>query len=287
MKFSIPGPLDLSATLESGQAHRWQKDGQWYCGVVSNYLLKIRQISTGLEIQSYPKDAQKLKSILRNYFRLSDNMDEIYKVINTDPLMSDIIARYHGLRLLRQQPWECLVAFICSATSNLSRIASNMESISEAFGFPLTLEEHTRYTFPSPSALAIAGEGALRDLGLGFRARYLHNAAKIVAEGRLDLEGLREMSYTEAKSRLTELLGVGDKIADCVLVFSLDKMEAFPIDRWIRRAIEDWYLKGQRMSYSYIHQWAQDYFGPYAGYAQQYLFHGRRLEGMISYTIDT
>ena len=286
MKLAVPHPFDLSATLESGQAHRWRREDEWYWGVVYGNLLKVRQDLLGIEVFSAPAKPAKLVSLLKSYFRLDDDLHAIYREINRDPRIASMIARYPGLRLLRQEPWECLVAFICSATSNIPRIAANMEAIAQAYGEPVTLQGHTRYTFPSAQQVAEAGEQALRDLGLGFRAKYLAHTAIQVAEGALDLEELRRMPYWDAKTRLMEMPGIGAKISDCVLVFSLDKLEAFPIDRWVSRAMQEWYLNGRKMSYEEIVHWAHDYFGPYAGYAQQYLFHGRRLEKKGHSTVD-
>lgn len=273
----VPPPLDLPATLESGQAHRWQKDGESYWGVVYGHMLKVRQVDAGIEIYSEPELTSSSKAMLASYFRLDDDLAEIYEEINRDPRIDAMIRRYPGLRLLRQEPWECLVAFICSATSNIPRIANNMESMADAFGEPRSLQGRVRNTFPPPHKIAGAGEMALRELGLGFRAKYLARAAIKVAEGELDLEEVRELPYWEARAKLTELYGIGSKIADCVLVFSLDKLEAFPIDRWVSRAVGEWYLNGEKMSYDDIVNWAHGYFGRYAGYAQQYLFHGGRL----------
>ena len=279
MKLEVPSSFNLPATLESGQAHRWRREGQWYWGVVYGNLLKVRQDLFGLEVYSAPEKPEKLVPLFNSYFRLDDDLQAIYREINRDARIASMIDRYPGLRLLRQEPWECLVAFICSATSNIPRIAANMEAIAQALGRPVTLHRHTRSTFPSAQQVAQAGEQALRDLGLGFRARYLALAAEQVAQGDLDLEELRHTPYWDAKARLMEMPGVGAKIADCVLAFSLDKLEAFPIDRWVSRAIQEWYLDGGKMSYEQVVRWAHDYFGPYAGYAQQYLFHGRRLDG--------
>ena len=273
----VPSPLDLAATLESGQAHRWQKDGDVYWGVVYGSLLKVRQVPAGVEIFSTPELSTSSKAMLASYFRLDDDLSAIYEEINRDDRIDAMIRLYPGLRLLRQEPWECLTAFICSATSNIPRIAANMESMADAFGEPRSLHGRVRCSFPPAHKIAEAGEGALRELGLGFRAKYLASAAVQVAEGALDLEEVRRLPYWEARARLTELHGIGPKIADCVLVFSLDKLEAFPIDRWVSRAVQEWYLNGGKMSYDDIVHWAHGYFGKYAGYAQQYLFHGGRL----------
>jgi len=281
VNLAIPHPFDLTATLESGQAHRWHREGRWYCGVVYGNMLKVRQNHMGIEVFSAPAEPEELIPLLTSYFRLDDNLDVVYQTINRDPLIADMIDRYAGLRLLRQEPWECLVAFICSATSNIPRIGANMEAIADTYGQRITLQCHSRFSFPSADRLAEAGEQALRDIRLGFRAKYLAYAAREVAEGNLDLEKLRSLSYWDAKTCLMDIPGIGAKIADCVLAFSLDKMEAFPIDRWVNRAMQEWYLNGRKMSYEQVVRWAQSYFGPYAGYAQQYLFHGRRLDRRV------
>ena len=136
-----------------------------------------------------------------------------------------------------------------------------------------------RHAFPTAVQLAKAGEAELRELGLGFRAPYVAAAARLVAEGRLDLDALIGMPYPEAKARLMECPGIGPKIADCIAVFSLEKLEAFPIDVWVRRALAEWYFPDKkRPTDRVLLEWAQNHFGRYGGYSQQYLFHGRRLE---------
>ncbi len=280
MKFRIPDYFDLASTLESGQAHRWINESGWYWGVIYGHLIKIRQRQSELEIWSNLKDIEKLKLLIHRYFRMDDGLDEIYQIIRKDDYISGAIDRHYGLRILSQEPWECLSAFICSATSSISRIHKNMESMSNTLGGSLELDGHVRATFPSPKQIAVAGEEKLRELGLGFRAKYLHSAAIAVAEGALDLGELVNIDYWNAKTRLMELSGIGPKIADCVLVFSLDKLEAFPIDRWVSRALERFYFHDGVPNYQDTVVWAQNYFGCYAGYAQQYLFHDQRLGGL-------
>ncbi len=193
MRLEFPHPFDLKETLESGQAHRWRRHGQWYSGVVYGNLLHIRQDLFGIEVYSAPEKPEKLTTLLQSYFRLDDDLPSIYQGINKDERIAEMIGRYQGMRLLRQEPWECLVEFICSATSNIPRIANNMESMANAYGTPVTLRGETRNTFPSPQQLADAGEMALRKLALGFRAKYLAVAARQVAEGGLDLGGRAQM----------------------------------------------------------------------------------------------
>ncbi len=278
MQLTFPQPFDLASSLESGQAHRWQREGQWYIGVIHGNLIKIRQDLFGVEFRSAPNMEETVVPMLYNYFRLEENLENIYRQINKDSRVASVINQYRGMRILRQEPWECMVAFICSANSNIPRIASNMETLAESFGEPITLDETIRYSFPTPFRLAWAGEIVLRNLGLGFRAPYVARATEAVASGALDLEALRRLPYQEAKVKLMEVPGIGSKVADCILVFSLDKLEAFPIDVWVRRALREWYFGGEKVPDSALLKWAQEYFGPYAGYAQQYLFHGRRME---------
>ena len=227
-------------------------------------------------------------SSFREYLRLDDDLPAIYDSITWDANVSSQVQRYPGLRVLRQEPWECLVAYICSANSNIETIHLNMERLSNEFGSLLTLANpdgatsgvstFRRHTFPSPADLAEAGEGELRRLKLGFRAPYVHQAAVAVLEGRLDLQRLIRAPYGDTKAELMALRGIGDKIADCIALMSLEKMEAFPIDVWVRRALADWYFPGQKTPTNRtLLPWAQEYFGRYAGYANQYLFHGRRL----------
>ena len=278
MELAVSEPLDLEASLLGGQAHRWKREGDWYSGVLRGELLLIRQQGRAIEFLSSPSAPLAMIPRVREHLRLDDDLTAIQAEIAADPNVAAQVERYPGLRVLRQDPWECLVAYICSANSNIETIHLNMERLSDAFGHPLTVDGHRRSTFPTPIDLAEAGEMELRKLKLGFRAPYVHQAAIAVAEGALDLDRLVEAPYDEAKAELMALKGIGDKIADCIALMSLEKMQAFPIDVWVRRALADWYFPGQKTPTNRVLlQWAREYFGRYAGYANQYLFHGRRL----------
>jgi N-glycosylase/DNA lyase len=272
-------PFDLTASLESGQAHRWRREEEWFTGVVRANHLRIRQKGHKVEFHSEPWPEASLVPLLRSYFRLDDDLEEIYGEITQDQRVAAMVDRYPGLRVLRQEPWECFIAFICSANSNIPRIHQVMERMADSFGEPIDLGGQVRHSFPTPCQLNQAGEQELRRLGLGFRAPYVAKAATAVAEGGLDLDALVRAPYAEAKERLMECSGIGPKIADCIAVFSLDKLEAFPIDVWVRRALGEWYFPGQKTPPDRVLlEWAHGYFGRYGGYSQQYLFHGRRLE---------
>ena len=278
MHLSIDQPFDLAESLESGQAHRWRRlgDGR-YSGVLGGRLLHLHQSPAGLEYQVTGDSS--VDDLLRAYFRLDDDIEAIYGEICRDRRVAAMVAQYPGLRILRQEPWECTVAFICSATSNIPRIHQNMEAMADSLGEPLELNGEVRRTFPSAERLASAGEGFLRELGLGFRAPYVVAAADRVCRGELDLDELIRLPYPETKGRLMDCYGIGAKIADCIAVFSLEKLEAFPVDVWVRRALAEWYFPMQKKPPDRaMVEWAQEYFGRYAGYSQQYLFHGRRMQ---------
>ena len=274
-------PLDLQSTLASGQTFRWRQSDGWFEGVVFSNLVRVRRAPEGIEFVSEPDDEERIEPLLQSYFRLEEDLEAIYAAIDVDERLRASVERYRGMRLLRQDPWECLVSFICSSASNIPRISGVVEGLSAQFGRPIRSNGRVRGAFPGPDRLAEAGEVRLRELGLGFRARYVAQTARAVADGAVDLFGLRESSYDDALAALTTLPGVGDKVANCVLMFSLEKLDAFPVDVWIRRALHDWYLKmedGPRSARD-MRVWAQDYFGPYAGYANHYLFHDRRMIG--------
>ena len=281
MYIPLEQSLNLDHTFGCGQAFRWQRVDEWYYGVIFGNLIRIRLGLLGLEFYSYPQPEEEIAYRLRYYLRLDDDLPSIYARISVDDRLRQAIAHFYGLRLLRQEPWECLLSFICSINSNIARISASVETLCRRLGERLELEGQVRYSFPTPQQVTGVGEMGLRIMGMGFRAKYMAETAHIVGSGGYDLEGLRELSYEDAKKELVALPGVGDKVADCVLLFSLDKLDSFPIDRWVRRAVEEWYLGGKSPSYASIREWALQYFGPYAGYAQQYLFHGRRLQDAV------
>ena len=285
MELAVDLPLDLGASLLGGQAHRWRLEGTeeepWFSGVIRGNFIRLRQLNPErVEFFAAPWPESSVVPILQHYFRFDDDLGHIQEEISHDWRVAAMVNQYPGLRVLRQEPWECLVAYICSANSNIQRIHQVLENISEALGSPIELDGQVRHSFPSPAQLVEAGETELRRLGLGFRAPYVDRATREVVEGSLDLNALVRMPYAPAKERLMECYGIGSKIADCIAVFSLEKLEAFPIDVWVRRALGEWYFPDEEKPPPdrELLAWAQDYFGRYAGYAQQYLFHGRRLQ---------
>ncbi len=272
---SVALPFGLEHTLECGQAFRWERDGEFYKGVVRGRLLKLREAGGLLEYDSYPPSSS---SLISEYFRLDDDYAKIISKISRDGHVKKAISAYPGLRLLRQEPWECLISYICSAWSNVQRIKGTIALLCRGFGDRIECKEEA-HAFPSPEALASASLTSLRNCGLGYRARYVKGAAKMVAGGEVELEILKEADYSEARKALLALPGVGKKVADCCLLFSLDKLEAFPVDVWIRRVMQNLYFDGEKVNEREIKHFAAERFGKYAGYAQQFLFHYARHGG--------
>ena len=278
-------PFSLEHTLRCGQLFRWRKLGDWWYGVVEDKVVKIRQIADKLMFQTFPEKTT--AEFIENYFRLDDNLLSILSQINKDEHIRKAIQRFHGLRISRQEPWECLISYICATYKNISAIKNMILNLSKRFGKKITFNGHDFYTFPKPSDLAQASLEEIRSCKLGFRVQRVLETSKILDRGEFKLEDLRKMDYAKAKQKLLSLPGVGQKVADCVLLFSLDKLEAFPVDIWIKRAVLEAYPSYfersfiKRVSskssitpweYETIGSFGRKYFGKYAGYAQEYLF---------------
>jgi N-glycosylase/DNA lyase len=202
--------------------------------------------------------------------------------------MERALHRFPGLRIARQDPWECLISYICATYKNIPAIKSMISELSRRFGQKILFEGKSHFSFPTPDSLANATVNDLSSCGLGFRARAVREAAKHVRTGKVDFDSLKKASCKTAKFELLCLPGVGNKVADCTLLFSLEKLSAFPVDIWMKRVIKDHYsqnfdalfakslTEGNSLStkaYERISEFAQGYFGKFAGYAQQYLFH--------------
>ena len=272
-------PFHLQETLEGRQDFRWRKlpDGS-YSGVLDGYLVHINQTGDRLFYKASP-DAD-LTVLLRSYFRLDDDLDAIYSdIASHDEHISKLIQKYPGVRLMRQpDPWECLVSYICSARAAPSRIAHRVETIATQLGRPLTLNAETRHTFPDPATVLTAGLDRLQQMPLGLQ-RVPHaiiQAAKLIRDGHLDLHRLAQpdIPYHEAISQLTDLYGVGPKIANCIALFALNKTEAFPVDSRVRNTVKRLYPSLTHSTDAEIITWAQNLFGPHAGYANQFLYMG-------------
>ena len=269
-------PLDLEITLESGQTFQWRRQNDWWIGSLSNNIAFIRNTPGGLEFLTDMNPPSHMAKLLTNYFRLDDDLNAIQSSLAQDKYLAQSISQFKGLRLLRQDPWECLITFICSQNANMKRIKTMLQNIAITFGTNSDYKDETIYSLPSPEILAEVGESKLRHIGLGYRAKYISESAKSIAGQHVKLDYLQVESYETAKSMLLSLPGVGEKVAECVLLFSLEKLNAFPIDRWIERALRDWYPETREIPSKDLLNWAQEHFREHPGYSHQYLFLLRR-----------
>jgi N-glycosylase/DNA lyase len=283
-------PSDLKRTLTCGQVFRWNRFGSWWYGVVGKQVIKIRQRDNKLEFQIFPPKTD--PESVKNYFRLDDDLPHILSRIAKDQHIRSAIHHFRGLRITRQEPWECLISYICATYKNIPAIKNMIHNLAREFGTKIGVDGHDFYTFPEPQKLAEANLRELMACKLGYRARYVFETSRIIHNRELDLKTLRTADYEEAKHELLLLPGVGHKVADCMLLFSLDKLEAFPVDTWMKRIILEHYTNcfeksfiraiSNRKSltpheYMKIGEFGRRYFGEYAGYAQEYLFHYKRV----------
>lgn len=265
---------DLGGTLESGQAFGWQAvDGGWE-GVVAGRWVKLAQ--EGSRIRAQAAVPVEDWSWIRNYLALDEDLAAIVATFPPDEPLMKAVGECRGLRLLRQDPWECLASFICSSTKQIVQIREMVRLLRTRYGTLVEVPTGVDgwHAFPRPEQLAGLEERALRDCKLGFRAPYLLKTTREVTEGRLDLDAIRRMELGEARARLMELPGVGRKVADCALLFGFGFREAFPVDVWVRVALKRLYFpSARRLTARRLEQFSATHFGPYGGYAQQYLFH--------------
>lgn len=263
--------FNLQYTLESGQSFRWNWADDAYYGVVEGRILKIRQSCDTLIIESSGNEPIS-RPHLYHYLDLNRELASILAAVNVDAYIDQAINRFWGMRLLNQEIWETIASFILSQNNNMGRIRSIIRTLSELFGSRLEFEGYADYTFPTPQALVEAGVDEIFDCGTGYRASYLWHAASKVSNGELKLDALKQMDYAEAKHELMQLEGIGEKVADCICLFSLGHLTALPVDVWIKRIFETIYLR-KRATAREIQEFAKNYFGEFVGYAQQYLFH--------------
>ena len=293
----LAGPFDLQATVESGQSYLWSRlDGKmyttddahggqaWYETVVppldgvsdEQAVVRIRQVDDGIEWES-TTDAV---PILTHLLRLDDDLTEITADAPDEPLFNRAFEQYRGLRLVRDPPFACLISFICSAQMRVSRIHGMQQRLAAEYGKPVEFDGRTYQAFPTPEALAARTEAELRDLSLGYRAPYVQRTAEMVADDEADPTAAVGREYEAAREYLTQFVGVGDKVADCVLLFSLGYLEAIPLDTWIRTAIEEYYPDCEQGNYTDTSRAIRGRFGgEYAGYVQTYVFNYLRNGG--------
>ena len=279
--------IDIDLSLNSGQYFLWEKKKKSWYGIYGETILKITEKENEriYEFDSFPE-----YNNWQNYiFRKDDNYDEIIYEISKNKKIKNIIQKYPGLRILRQKPIQCIFSFLCSSNNNIPRIRLMLRNLSKKYGKKIIFDDREFYTFPDLKSLSNAPIQDLLSCGLGYRAKFISNSAKDILNERISIEFLKKKEYEFAKEELLKLDGIGEKIADCVLLFSFDKLEAFPIDVWIlkflyhnlHQIIKTQINLDSKISanqYKKISKEIRERYGKYSGYVQQYIYYNIREE---------
>jgi N-glycosylase/DNA lyase len=269
VKTRIPGNgIDLAKTLDSGQVFHWVRHGSGFVGAIDREPYYLEQSGGALLVR-----AREIKRAQR-YLALDHCIEQIESSFPVDPTLRAALRYGAGIRILRQPVWECLATFLTSALKQVTHIRSISVLIRERYGDELRIAGTEVFSYPAPEVVASLKLEDLLACRLGFRAANLLATARMVAEGAVDLNGLNQLSTDDIRKVLCLFPGVGEKIANCVLLFAFGRLEVMPIDVWIARALMEKYLpKGVKVKAGQLAEFCRQYFGPYAGYAQQYLFH--------------
>ena len=262
--------INFDYSLNSGQVFLWEKiDTKWY-GVDGTRILILENSQKFKKNMKYEND----------FFRLDDNFEKISNDLKNDNHVRNALKMFPGLRLLRQNPFQCYISFIVSSNSNIPNIKSRLQNLCKTFGRRKMVDGKEFFLFPEPSDLANASVLDIKKCGLGYRAKAVKTASLSVLDKKIDFDFLKKIDYHTAKEELIKVFGIGNKVADCILLFSLEKLEAFPLDRWMLRILQKYYSKEFQIStktitektYDQLHENIVEHFGSYAGYAQQFLF---------------
>jgi len=263
--------IDLDLTLGCGQVFHWAPEGAGYLGVVEDQPIRVERRAGHVLVTAGAVE------MARRYFALDHPLAEIYASFPEDPAMSAALEFCRGMRIVRQPLWECVATFITSSMKQVAHIAQISHTLRRRFGKRVEYEGRELFAYPSPEALALLDEADLRACALGYRAAHLLGAARKIAGGGVNLEGIAKMDDDAAREELCRLPGVGVKVANCALLFAFERLRAFPIDVWIERVLRDTYFQNKRrITAKRLQDFSASYFGDYGGYAQQYLFHHAR-----------
>ena len=269
--------FDISQIFDCGQAFRFLPvgDNQYHVGGVAfgRYVEFIQEGNTLIiknsTLTEYENIWRRYLALDIDYSQIKSELEVAFEKQGDKGVFSRAIKVGHGIRLLRQEPWECLCSFIISQNNNIPRIRKIIDALCKRYGERIEFEGNEYYTFPAPEVIAEAGVDAIFELRTGFRAKYIHDAALAVSEKRLELESLFALDADAVERELCSVKGVGPKVAACAMLFSLEKYDAFPIDVWVKRILEKYYPDGLDIKA----------LGKYAGIAQQYLFYYERYFG--------
>jgi N-glycosylase/DNA lyase len=265
--------FSLADTLECGQTFCWVREGDGYINADIGKVVYVEQQGNMLFYETSEGDVD-----LRRLFRLDDPLDKIHSEITRDGIMRKSIDFAPGLRIINDPFYPCLVSFLCSVWKNVPAIRGMTNAIRRNWGTVHNFRGKTFYGMPTPEQMADVSVSDLKKIGLAWRSDFINKSTNAIIAGDIVEDELRSMEYKKAHRQLKKLHGVGDKVADCVSLFSLGFLEAFPIDVWIERVIQEHYgvFTEAGKSYSRKSEAARNYFGRYAGYAQEYLYHYTR-----------
>jgi len=263
--------FDLEATLGCGQVFHWVREGAGWLGAVGGVALYVEQGEGRVSV------AAGMEEMAGRYLALDHPLAEICATFPEDAAMREAARFCRGMRIVRQPAWECVATFITSSLKQVAHIAQISHTLRRRYGARLEWEGRELFAYPTPEALARLSEAELRGCALGFRAKNLLGAARMIAEGAVELGKVAQMEDAAARVELCRLPGVGEKVANCALLFGFERVRAFPIDVWIERVLRELYFKRKRrVTTQRLRAFSAEYFGPFGGYAQQYLFHHAR-----------
>ncbi len=261
-------------TFECGQCFRWRRESDGsYSGIVQGRIVNVQYNTGRLVLRN--ASIEDFKQLWFVYFDLGRDYGEVKNAVAIDGIMQKAIEFGSGIRLLKQEPWEALISFILSSNNNIPRIMKIIEDISRLYGREMEYDGRKYYGFPNAQGLAACSLKQLKVCGAGYRCEYLHRTAVKIALGEFDIQMLAGLETAEARNYLMRLHGVGNKVADCMLLYSGTKYDVFPTDVWVKRVMEKLYFK-REVSFREIRMFAAETFGEYAGIAQQYLFYYAR-----------
>ena len=272
--------FNLKYTLECGQCFRWNKiDENAYIGVVKDRVLKVRQEENKIFVKSDKEE--NLEKVVRYYFDLDRDYEKLEKkIVLIDDNIAKAVKNTSGLRNLNQDFFEMLISYIISANNNIPRISKSVNEISKRYGKEIEFEGKKYYLFPTPDELKDVTIDEFRECGVGFRDKYIYKTVEKINNKEIDLEQMQKLDTEKLKAALLSLMGVGPKVADCILLFSCARQEVFPIDVWVQRIMRRLYYNNEEVSKNEILRYARENFGENAGIIQQHLFYNVR-ENMI------
>lgn len=268
--------FDAKQAFECGQCFRWkaERDGS-YTGVAYGRVLNVKSDYEQGVVQLNNTNLEDFENIWFDYFDLGRDYGEIKDKLSRDGILKKAMEYGRGIRLLNQEPWELVISYIISANSNIPKISRSIDILSRMFGQPIQYQDNTYYGFPEDEQLSQAELQQIDLCRAGYRCKYIHQSARMIRNRELDLEGVAEMDTAHARKELLRLPGVGPKVADCILLFSMQKHDAYPVDVWVKRVTEHFYIH-EDVSMKAIQEFAREKFGDLAGFAQQYLFYFAR-----------